>query len=158
MVSNLISGTLSETDQAAVLAAITTIREKIPFLLSLTPDQRRELVKMGSKSEAFVRGTINGCRENTDKMPKSFPLDQGNADLALFDQLRPVHTQVEKLFEDLDDTMLALGSDLMAVSLEGYGYLKVANRTGELDGLRQHLGARFARSPKAAPPKPNPAS
>jgi hypothetical protein len=45
MVSNLISGTLSEADQAAVLAAITTIREKIPFLLSLTPDQRRELVK-----------------------------------------------------------------------------------------------------------------
>jgi hypothetical protein len=68
MVSNLISGTLSEADQAAVLAAITTIPEKIPFLLSLTPDQRRELVKMGSKSESGGNGSgssaNNRCRQH----------------------------------------------------------------------------------------------
>jgi hypothetical protein len=38
MPENRISGNLSSADRQAVLAAISTIREKLPFLIDLSPD------------------------------------------------------------------------------------------------------------------------
>ena len=49
---------------------------------------------------------------------------------------------------------MALGSDLMTASLEGYAVLKVAGKGAGLDGMRQMLSERFARR---APPAPQPA-
>ena len=54
MPDNQVSAEISEADQQAVLAAIETIRQKLPFLIDLTPEQRRSLPKMGDKSRAFV--------------------------------------------------------------------------------------------------------
>lgn len=54
MPENRVSATLSEADQQAVLAAIETIRQKLPFLIDLTPEQRRSLPKMGDKGFAHL--------------------------------------------------------------------------------------------------------
>ena len=47
MSENRISAQLSNADQTAVLAAINTIRQKLPFLLDLTPEDRRSLPRIG---------------------------------------------------------------------------------------------------------------
>jgi hypothetical protein len=54
MPDNRISATLSQADQQAVLSAINTIREKLPFLIDLTPEERRTLPRMGDRSRGFV--------------------------------------------------------------------------------------------------------
>lgn len=54
MAQNRISASLSTSDRDAVLAAITQIRQKLPFLIDLTADERRALPKLGDKSRAFV--------------------------------------------------------------------------------------------------------
>jgi len=41
-------------------------------------------------------------------------------DLTAFDTLRPRLNRFEKLYERMRDSQLALGSDLMSASLEGY--------------------------------------
>lgn len=41
MPENRISAALSQADQQAVLAAVQTIREKLPFLIDLSPEERR---------------------------------------------------------------------------------------------------------------------
>ncbi len=43
---------------------------------------------------------------------------------------------------------MALGSDLMTASLEGYAFLKVAGKGDALDTARQALSVRFSRGPK----------
>lgn len=52
---------------------------------------------------------------------------------------------LDQLQELLEDTEMAVGSDLMTASLEGYAVLKVAGKGTGLDGLRQMLSARFNR-------------
>lgn len=54
--------------------------------------------------------------------------------------------------ERLDDTELALGSDIMGVALEGYALLKVAGKGEALKSARRELSARFDRKsrPKEA--------
>jgi hypothetical protein len=49
MADNRISATLSAADRQAVLDAINTIRQKLPFLIDLSPEERRALPKKGGR-------------------------------------------------------------------------------------------------------------
>ena len=53
MATNQFSTTLTQKDRDEVMAAIATIKDKLPFLIDLTPEQRKSLPKMGDKSRAF---------------------------------------------------------------------------------------------------------
>ncbi len=53
MTENRISASLSPEDKLAVLAAIATIKEKLPFLLGLSRSESKSLQRLGDKS----RGT-----------------------------------------------------------------------------------------------------
>lgn len=55
---NKISALLSEADRAAVLDAFGVISAKLSFLVDLTPAERQELPKMGDRSLAFVRKSV----------------------------------------------------------------------------------------------------
>ncbi len=59
-----------------------------------------------------------------------------------------------RLTELAEDSEMALGSDLMSASLEGYAVLKVSGKGAGLDGLRQMLSARFARKRRTEPVAP----
>lgn len=58
MADNRISASLSQADREAVMSAIATIREKLPFLIDLTTQERRSLPKLGDKSRAFVSKSL----------------------------------------------------------------------------------------------------
>ena len=51
----------------------------------------------------------------------------------------------------MDDTVAALGSDVMDVALEGYALVKVSGRAQGLDELRRELGGRFAKTRRKEP-------
>lgn len=120
-------------------------------LIGLSPDERRELTKMGKKSEAFCRQAVTVLSENAQVLPRNFDVDAYRADLAALDALRPRLSRIQRLYERMVDSEMALGSDLMVASLEGYALLKVAGRGEGLDALRQSLGARFDRRRRQEP-------
>lgn len=120
-------------------------------LIGLSPDERRELTKMGKKSEAFCRQAVTVLSENAQVLPRNFDVDAYRADLAALDALRPRLSRIQRLYERMVDSEMALGSDLMVASLEGYALLKVAGRGEGLDALRQSLGSRFDRRRRQEP-------
>jgi len=142
---NLISMNLSPTDLQEVDAALETLRRVLAPMVALETQQRRELFKMGDKSEAFCRQTLAVLAANPQIVPPNLGLAEAQADLAALDALRPRVLQLQQLAERADDSMLALGSDLMSVSLEGYGLLKVSGRSEALKTARRALSARFMR-------------
>ncbi|GAB3350641.1 hypothetical protein [Lysobacter tyrosinilyticus] len=149
---NLVSLNLSAQDLADVDNAIATLRRVFAQMIALTPTQRRDLYKMGDKSEVFCRQTLAVLAANPQIIPPSLNLAEAQADLAALDQLRPRLQQLEQLVERADDTALALGSDIITVALEGYGLLKVSGKNEALKGARKELSARFAKGSKAAEP------
>jgi hypothetical protein len=80
-------------------------------------------------------------------LPRNFDVADYQADLAA---LRPVIVRLQRVYDRLIDSEMALGSDLMVASLEGYAHLKVAGQADGLDTLRQALGARFDRRRRTA--------
>src|SRR5687768_5256274 len=149
---NLVSLNLSAQDLADVDAAIATLRRVFTSMIALQPGQRRELYKMGDKSEMFCRQTLNVLAANPQIVPPNLGLTEAQADIAALDALRPRLLQLQQLVERAEDTETALGSDIIAVALEGYGLLKVSGKGEALKSARKELSARFAKSARAAEP------
>jgi len=143
---NLISMTFSPTDLLEMDGALETLRRLFAPMVSLQTHQRRGLAKMGGKSEAFCRQTLAVLIANPQIVPPNLGLAEAQTDLAALDALRPRLLQLQQLTERAEDSVLALGSDLMSVALEGYSLLKVSGRSESLKGTRQALSARFTRS------------
>ena len=151
---NLLSLTLSDEDLVAVNAALSELESRLSGLLALDNATRRQITKMGDKSEAFVRQTLTVLEQNPDIVPAALGLPEAQADLVAMDRLRPVLSRLQRLTERVSDSEMALGSDLMNTALEGYGLLRVSGRNRGLEGAAEALGARFARRtarPSAVP-------
>ena len=114
-------------------------------MISLTPEERKGLTKMGDKSEAFCRLAIDVFKQNENILPKTFDMEAYLLDLATLDLLRARQVRLNRISQMISDTEMALGSDLMVNSLEGYSYLKIAGKSLGLDDLRGQLGKRFSR-------------
>lgn len=151
MTQNRISLRLTGEDVVAVEDAIATLEQRLTGLIGLTPDERRELTKMGDKSEAFCRQAVITLGKHPDVLPRNFDVDEYRADLAALDALRPLLARLQRVYDRMVDSEMALGSDLMVASLEGYAHLKVAGRGDGLDTLKDALGARFNRKRRQEP-------
>ena len=145
---NLISLNLSAQDIADLDGALDTMRRVFAPLIALQPAQRRELFKMGDKSEAFCRQTLSVLSQNPQVVPPSLKLAEAQADLVALDKLRPRLQRLQRLAERGADSETALGSDIMRCALDGYALLKVSGRNQGLEGLRKELGTRFAKGPR----------
>jgi hypothetical protein len=148
MANNQISANLSASDRLAVMDAIATIRQKLPFLLDLTAEERKTLPKLGDKSRAFVIKALEVGTQNPDFLPRSFDLDEMRRDIELFEALYPILLSLTQLQELVDDTAVAVGSEAYAAGLMVYNYAKASGKGTGLDSMVNDLGRRFARKTK----------
>ena len=145
MPDNRVSATLSEADQQAVLAAINTIRQKLPFLIDLTPEQRRSLPKMGDKSRAFVGKALAIAQHNSNFLPRSFSVEEMERDVGLIESLQPIMVSLTRLFEQLEDTFTEAGSEAYSAALVVYQYGRTSSDGESLESLLDDMAQRFAR-------------
>ena len=150
---NLVSGTLTAADMQAVTDALATIRAKMPFLIDLSPTEKRRLFKMGDGSRAFVEKALIAAQANPQVLPPSFNLAEYARDWALWAQMGTLSNNVVQLAELIDDTRTAIGADLMNAGLTAYGYLSQAS-VGGLEEIKADLGKRFDRRSPPAPTTP----
>ena len=145
MTDNRVSATLSNGDLKAVLAAINTIREKLPFLIDLSPSERQSLPKMGDKSRAFVTKALEVATQNPDFLPRSFDIEEMKKDVELYEALYPIWQTLTQLCELVDDTQVVVGSEAYVAALLVYNYGKNNPLVAGLDEVMDDLGKRFAR-------------
>ncbi|HEY9800334.1 MAG TPA: hypothetical protein V6D25_08240 [Leptolyngbyaceae cyanobacterium] len=139
-----INASLSPEDIKEIKAALQTIQNKLPFLITLTMQERRKLVKMGDKSLAFVNNSITAAQSNPEILPASFNVEELVRDYQLAIALNELLISMNQMTEQVDDTLLAVGSEVMTNSLTVYDYVKTAaKKTPGLKSLAEQLGERF---------------
>ncbi|HEY0376429.1 MAG TPA: hypothetical protein VGC87_05670 [Pyrinomonadaceae bacterium] len=156
MQDNRISATLSDADRQAVMAAINTIRQKLPFLIDLTPDERRSLPKMGDRGRVFVTQALEVATQNPNILPGGFDAVEMRKDVDLLSALDPILAALMQLSELVEDTYTAVSSEAYTSGLLIYQFARAAGRGAALDGALDGLARRFAR--KTAKTTPNPAT
>ncbi|BAY16676.1 hypothetical protein NIES2109_20040 [Nostoc sp. HK-01] len=153
MPESKVSARLSPADREAVMQAITTIKEKLPFLVDLSTEERKSLPKLGDKSRAFVSKALEIAAQNPDFLPRSFDLDEMRRDIELFEALYPILLSLTQLQELVDDTSVAVGSEAYAAGLLVYNYAKASGKGAGLETMVDDLGRRFARKTKKVQPQ-----
>ncbi len=147
---NRVSATLSQPDKDAILAALQTIKQKLPFLVDLTVDEKKSLPKLGDKSRAFVDKALELAVKNPGFLPRDFDIEEFKRDVAIFDALYSIQQSITILAEKVDDTYVAAGSEAYAAALVVYNYAKGSDiGTQGLDEVVDELGKRFARKIKS---------
>jgi len=149
-----ISAQVTAADVAAIKAAVATIQQKLPFLISLTPAERKGHPKAGPNSLSFVENALTASQNNPAILPGSFDAAGFASAVALFAVLTDLNTGVAQLASELDDTRLDVGSQAMDQARQVYDYVKAAvKKTPGLKPVADQLAARFqhATAVKAAP-------
>ncbi|HEY5346111.1 MAG TPA: hypothetical protein VIK62_07185 [Verrucomicrobiae bacterium] len=152
-----ISATVAAADLQAIKDAVAVIQQKLPFLVNLTPDERKSIFRTGPNSLSFVQNALQAAQNNPDILPKSFDTDEFALDVALFAVLTDINTAVAQLVSEIDDTRLAVGGEAMKEASQVYNYVKTAaTMTPGLKPVADQLGQRFQKA--SATPAPAPAA
>ena len=152
MTQATVSLSFTDAQLTAIDAALSELETQFAGLIGLTNDERRALMKMGSKSETFCRQTMSLLVQNPQLVPASVPLATSQQLLDAMDELRPRMQRLQRLGERVVDTDMAAGATVMRTALQGYALLKVSGKNQGLDGLRKELSSRWSKTRRAAEP------
>jgi len=143
------AGDLPAIDLAAIQAAVAVIRAELPPLRVLTADDRRRLFKMNDKRAALAQRSQSAAGNALVQVvvPPSFKLPRFAAQAARTATLIKVHTVIEQLFSDVDDTLMAERSDVITGAAKLYAYVKagVEDNPG-LKPIADQLGEAFKKT------------
>ena len=148
MSQNLISLTIDSSRLTAIDAAVSALEKELVDFVELSVAQRRELVKLGPRTEVFCRATIDVMERNPGALPADFDLDAIRKDRVAIDQVRPLLSRLRMLVSRVQDTEMALGSDLYKAALDGYRFAKATGSGAMLDELKVQASPLFKGNPK----------
>lgn len=122
-----------------------------PYLLSLTPEQRRTLPRMADKTVAFVQKATAYAATNPAFVPAFVELSALQQDAAGVAALTPLRQQLEQLALDLDSTVMVAGSEAYTSALTIYANIKfmAKNRQPGAQAAYDDLAVRFPARPGA---------
>ncbi len=150
-----ISVDLTDAEITAILAKIDEVKALMPFLINLTPQQRKKLFKMGPKSVSYVQLALQVAQQHPEIMPSGFSSAEFEKDVKLAEGLTQINVDLLPFVEGVSDTLMLGGVEAINQSNQVYELVKsAAKRDGTYDSIRQQLGERYkqAGSPKPATP------
>ena len=155
--THFVTGTLNAADRDAVLAAMQTIKDRLPFLMALSTADRQALPKAGAKGRVFIAQALEVARQNPGILPRSFDIEEFACDAELIESLLPITIALGQLAELIADTQVAVETDAYTAALMVYQQAKLAGKSIALETNLDGLAARFARKSKTVTPTPAPA-
>lgn len=146
MIPNRVDVDFSADDLQVVLTALATVREKLPFLIGLSTDERLRLPKIGRKSQAFTYQALDMAAKHPELMPRYLDVEAAMRDMNLFAALNSVLQVLSELEQMVKDTQSVAGSEAYAAARKAYMSVK---KDGEKMGLGEvidSLSQYFERS------------
>lgn len=141
-----ISATVTDQKMQAVKDAITAIQTALPFLISLTEDERKQLRKTGASRLAFVQNAAQAAQDNPNILPASFDAEAFQSNVDLFAAMTEINTLAAQLVSQIDDTHLAVGVEALSGASDVYNYVKAAAvKTPGLKPVADQLGQLFQK-------------
>jgi hypothetical protein len=149
-----LSVTVPVADMTLISTALETLRAKLPFLVMLTPEERKTILKLGDKSVAFMEKALDAARQHPEILPADFSLEEFEKDVKLVEQLTKIRTELVALLQGVDDTLMAAGSETMVHSVTVYSYCKTAaRRSPGLRGTVEGMAERWKKLTGKEKPK-----
>jgi hypothetical protein len=154
---NKISASISAQDMTDIMAAFATIKAKLPFLINLSPEEKRRMPNISTERGGMVETFKSEMDLHPDLIPTYVDMPELAIDEALLTQLDTIRNCANELCEGINDTHQAVGSDMYLAYLSFYNNVKQAAKRAVVgaDAIFQNLRRFFQRgSTPPAPPTP----
>jgi hypothetical protein len=119
----------------------------LPYIKSLTPDERRTIAKIGEKSLSFVEKAHQAAVENPNLVPPYLNMKEFDTDFEDAHNLWSLLLVSQQIHQNIDDTTMVAGSEAYQSSLVFYNSVKMAARQ-DIAGAKaiyEELKKRFPR-------------
>ncbi len=134
---------------AQIQGALDTIRTALePHAVELSADERRDMLKFGDRSLAFVDKAARYSRERSELVPGFLDVDEMEADLSTYRALDGMAARLEQLASLARDSAMVAGSEAYGGALVLYRAIRAAAASGApgADVVADDLGQRFERA------------
>ncbi len=148
MVTHRVTAVLAETDRQFIMDSIAAIKSRLSFLIKLTPDERKSILRLAERNEGFVAKCLEVAAQNPDIFPASFDLEEMRRDIKLYEELRTLILAMNQLLELMNDTSIQVGGEVNTAAFTIYSYVKAAGRGKAYETLAQSRKHRTPRKTK----------
>jgi hypothetical protein len=124
--SNQISAELSDQGLAEVQMAIADIRQKLPFLVLLSPGEKKATAMLDEGRIPFALKAVEYASRETAISPNPQLLVEAKRDLAIYNKLQSVERELSRLSEMVGDTRMLAGAELYQFARVTYKMSKIA--------------------------------
>jgi len=127
---NRISAQINAKVKEQVLTKIDEIGALLPFLINLTPEDRRKIAHIATERGAMDEAFARQMTTHSEFVPNYVDVEELGRDRSLRSDLLDIQAKVDALQEKLDDTTQAVGSDVYQAYLAYYANVQQAAKRG----------------------------
>jgi hypothetical protein len=145
---NRVSAVLSNVVLAQIIDLLKQVIELMPFLVGLTPEERKRMPKMDKRNREFVHDVEIAIKNDGSILPGYIKPEEMTKDLELYEQLEEVLVPLNYLSDRVRDTQILVGSEAYSTALLVYNMVKTADKAGVpgANNLYKQLKERFERT------------
>ncbi len=143
--------------QDVALKATNSMKEAIntltPYVVALTPAQRRKLAKSGNKTFSFIDKAMKYAQQNVDLLPGFVTAEEMKQNMDNYSVLLSLLQTATQLSSSLNDTTMQASSDSYSLSLDYYNSAKQGAKKNipNAKDIYKDLSARFPGRKKRKP-------
>ncbi len=147
-----VNATLADADVQKAQSDVKDIWGLLPFLISITGDEKKEIPKMGSGSVGWVEKAMDYIQANPQFVPPYLDVTKLKNKVQLTKQLAPIFEAVNQLHSSLDSTFAVVGSEAYVASLSFYNSVRDAAKRNVpgTKAIYDDLQKRFPGHPKSS--------
>ena len=129
---------------AAFQSGLTLI---LPYMLAMTPEDRKKLYKMADGTEPLVAKSAEFVQTNPQFVPSYMNVDSMKTGFTVYGQLVPLFNVIGDAYSLVSDTRTFAGAQALKETLKYYDTVKTAsnNRVPGAKAIFDELKKRFAR-------------
>ncbi len=135
-----------------LVAFLQQMRGDLPFLISLTPDERQALQNVSDGRLPYVLKCLEYSLEHREKIGMTVEdLAELEASARLFEQLTELVALVEDIFVGLRDTQMQAGAIFYRLTRGAHKQMKVAHKKGRpgMESILKEMDKLFANQGNA---------
>ena len=127
MLENKISLEITDEEIKEIQDAVNVLRQRLePKLVRLTPDERKELIRMSGKAIDFVYKAYDHAKDNPKLVPGYLEVPEMKKDMEAVNKLNDIMAPLELLCSLIDDSIALAGSEAYVAALAFFTAVKGA--------------------------------
>lgn len=161
MSTNDLSVEISQEKDTVVHQLLDNLTSELDFLVGLSVEERKRLVKMGRKNVDFVDRSFKYAEGNPQFLPIYMPFEEFKKDVDFSDWLRKVEQKLDQVSDKLKDTAILAEAESFQTARLYYNSVKAAAKAGDegAEQIARDLAVHYKKkssSKKEEPPQQEP--